>query len=138
MGGIPCPYCGKYAVLVDSSVIYRVSYGLMWACVDYPNCDSYVGCHPGTRQPLGRLADRELRAAKKAAHAAFDQLWKAKIRQTGCGRNRARTDGYNWLAKQLGINKESCHIGMMDIEDCRKVVNICTPYLRRKTSGTTR
>ncbi|WP_088258626.1 zinc-finger-containing protein [Fimbriiglobus ruber] len=32
------------------------------ACERYPTCDAYVGCHPGTETPLGRLANKELRA----------------------------------------------------------------------------
>ena len=69
-----CPYCGSRARLVDSTAIYGRSYGMTWVCERYPSCGAYVGCHPGTTTPLGRLADKKLRAAKKAAHAAFDPL----------------------------------------------------------------
>lgn len=39
-------------------------------------CDARVGCHPGTKAPLGRLATRRVRVARQRAHAAFDPLWK--------------------------------------------------------------
>lgn len=102
----------------------------LWVCARYPKCDAYVGCHPGTQDPLGRLADRELRKAKVAAHAAFDRLWRAKIEIAKTPRKVARTDGYKWLAKKLGVPLDSCHIGMFDVRTCNKVVEICSPYLR--------
>jgi hypothetical protein len=126
-----CPYCGSSAKLVDSTVIYRSAgdYGWSWVCERFPKCNAYVGCHPGTKKPLGRLADKELRKAKMAAHAAFDRLWKAKI-ALGSQKKRARGAGYQWLADQLGIPADQCHIGMFDAETCRRVVEICKPYLR--------
>ena len=123
-----CPYCGLPANLVDSSVIYGTSYGLAWVCSGFPECDSYVGCHKGTANPLGRMADKELRFAKIHAHAAFDRLWKAKMRIDKCSKGRARGAGYEWLAKKLEIPASECHIGMMDTTLCRKVVEVCRRY----------
>ena len=80
-------------------------------------CDAYVGCHPGTTNPLGRLANAELRAAKMAAHAAFDPLWKSGAKKRG--------SAYAWLADALRIDKKQCHIGMFDVADCRRVVEVC-------------
>lgn len=60
-----CPYCGKPTEFVDSSVIYGRSYGMIYLCRD---CRAYVGVHKGTNQALGRLANAELRDAKKEAH----------------------------------------------------------------------
>ena len=91
-----------------------------WACIRFPNCDAYVGCHRTTNKPLGRLANKELRVAKSAAHAAFDPIWQQNTED----RNRRR-HGYLWLAKELEIEYALCHIGMMDVETCRQVVKIC-------------
>src|SRR5580700_2416837 len=69
-----CPYCEQPAKLVDSAEIYGGrSYG--WAYLCSP-CRAYVGCHDGTKRPLGRLANADLRAAKIRAHDAFDKLWR--------------------------------------------------------------
>ncbi len=35
-----------------------------------------VGCHPGTKNSLGRLANAELRKWKSIAHRVFDPLWR--------------------------------------------------------------
>ncbi len=110
-----CPYCGAKAVWRDSSIVYGKSYGPIWVCSNYPACDAYVGCHGGTRTPLGRMADAELRENKKQAHAAFDPLWKAG--------KMTRAEAYGWLAKELGIPRSECHIGMFDVEMCRRVVS---------------
>lgn len=137
---LTCPYCGSTAKLVDSAVIYRGrSYGPAWVCADYPKCDAYVGCHPNSEKPLGRLADAELRKTKMAAHAAFDPLWKNKKarpdflrsanRRTKHGKKLSpRRAAYRWLAEQLGTDKDGCHIGMFDVAMCRRVVEVCAPY----------
>lgn len=66
-----CPYCERPAEFLASSarVYHGRDYGPVWACLP---CAAWVGCHKGTTQPLGRLANAELRKAKMAAHAAFD------------------------------------------------------------------
>lgn len=66
--GKVCPYCGNTTDLIDSAEIYGgVSYGMIYICRD---CNAYVGCHSGTSIAKGRLANAELRAAKKK-HIAF-------------------------------------------------------------------
>lgn len=118
---VPCPYCSKEATLVSGDLIYPRRSDLhclrLWACLP---CGAWVGCHAGTTQPLGRLANAELRRAKMAAHAAFDPLWRFK------NQPQVRNAAYSWLAKQLGIPRDECHIGMFDIEQCQQVVAICT------------
>lgn len=81
-------------------------------------CDAYVGCHMNTITPLGRLANTELRAAKSAAHRAFDTKWQ--------GGGMTRKQAYRWLSVQLGILPELCHIGMFDVETCQRVVALCS------------
>jgi hypothetical protein len=121
-----CPYCGSASRLVTGADVYPRRTDLadkkFYRC---PTCpDAWVGCHPGTDTPLGRLADARLRLAKQAAHAAFDPLWQAKAQSTG-KKGSARGKGYAWLAAHLGIPVKDCHIGMMDAETCLRVVQIC-------------
>ena len=121
-----CPYCQRPSLLVTGKTIYPHRPDLVakrfWQCAP---CDAYVGCHPpagrngkggqgdGT-MPLGRLANAELRKAKRRAHDAFDPLWKA--------RHMSRQSAYKWLAEKLGISPANCHIGMMDVDGCNAVV----------------
>jgi len=136
MAELPCPYCGSVAILKDSSIIYGRSYGLAFVCENYPACDAYVGVHKHNNEPLGRLANAELRIAKIDAHKYFDNLWQRKLikRRKERGNNYkkhwARGSGYKWLAEQMGLESKDCHIGMFDVQQCKKVVEICKPYYK--------
>lgn len=120
-----CPYCGKPAACVTGADVYPHRSDLaqkpFWMCAP---CGAWIGCHPGTTQPLGRLADAELRAAKRAAHEVFDPLWR-----TNGSRNRnrkSRERAYAALSRALGIPKGgACHIGEMDLEQCWRTVALC-------------
>jgi len=122
---VTCDYCGNGAQLVDGTAIYPHRSDLyflkFWTCQP---CAAYVGCHRGTQKPLGRLANAELRQAKQDAHAAFDQLWRFHTfgQQPESYQAMTRTEAYKWLAKELGIEFDKCHIGMFDVETCQKVV----------------
>lgn len=124
---VTCDYCGKPAKLIDSALLYGMSYGMVWSC---DPCGAYVGCHKNSKNhiPLGRLANPELRMWKRKAHAYFDPLWQRKMEMQGCAKNVARQAGYKWLSKMLNIPAEKCHIGMFDVETCRKVVEVCSEY----------
>ena len=129
---LKCPYCGNTAKLVTGKSVYPhlpELYGKYFYMCE--PCEAWVGCHPGTKTPLGRLANMELRRLKSAAHAAFDPLWRAKIRRDKCTKAHARGAGYAWLADKLGIKVDECHIGMFDESLCRKVSIVCEPYGRR-------
>jgi len=121
-----CNYCDKPTVYIDSQVIYGTSYGYVYYCEP---CSAWVGVHKGTDKPLGRLANGELREWKKKAHATFDPLWKRKVIKDGIGKGKARRKGYKWLADSMGIGVKDCHIGMFDVDQCKQVVGICSPYL---------
>jgi hypothetical protein len=124
---LKCPYCTSEAELVTGAVIYPrrpdLSHKLFWRCAP---CGAYVGCHPGTSNPLGRLANASLRQVRVNAHAWFDQIWRNK--------DMSRSKAYGWLAKQLGIPKEDTHIGMFDEETCRRTIAACMERGKRKTA----
>lgn len=125
-----CPYCNDKALFVNSSAVYQRDYGMIYLC---PRCDAYVGVHKKTNEPLGTLANAELRAWRKKAHAVFDPLWEKKLeikQRSGekCNKFEARNSGYKWLAQELGIDRKDCHIGMFDVETCQRVVQICTNW----------
>ena len=112
---VSCPYCGGWAELVDSAEVYGGrSYGNVWLC---RRCDAYVGCHAGTDEPLGTLADAETRHWRKRAHASFDPLWR--------GDGMTRAEAYRWLAGRLGVHPNDCHVGLFDVETCKRVVELC-------------
>jgi hypothetical protein len=126
-----CPYCGTFSQKVTGKAIYPHRpdlYGkTFFLCAP---CDAYVGCHPGTEKPLGRLADAELRHWKLKAHDAFDPIWRARFERRKeedphYKKGMARGGRYKRLAALLGIPKQECHIGMFDVELCKRTIVIC-------------
>jgi hypothetical protein len=100
----------------------------IWKC---DGCGGYVGCHPGTNNPLGTPADYKLRQARMALHnSMIDPLWEGA---DTCGiyapenekaarkiRGTARKRVYAYLGAQLGIEVDQVHVGMFDLETCRR------------------
>jgi hypothetical protein len=123
-----CRYCQRPPPLLkfrDAGYPYRKDYGPTWVCQP---CGAWVGCHPGTTTPLGGLANADLRKLKIEAHAVFDPVWQRRIEVEQCSKSKARRDAYAWLAEQLGISVEICHIGYMNENECKRVIEICSEF----------
>lgn len=109
-----CPYCQNEADWVENKEIYGKNYGksvMVWLCKP---CDAYVGCHNNTRTPLGSMANRDTRTWRKKAHIAFDPIWKEK--------HLKRDRAYGFLRRRLGYE---VHIGESDIEQCKRIIDVC-------------
>lgn len=132
-----CPYCVQPAVLTTGKVIYPKRSDLhnksFWHCAP---CDAWVGCHPpktpmtngqgdGT-VPLGTLANDELRRARRDAHNAFDRIWRYE--------EVHRNSAYAWLAGRLNIRINACHIALLDVAQCKRVVEVVEEYTRGSDS----
>lgn len=119
-----CPYCGDESALLSGDKMYpgRGDLAGKWFYRCRP-CDASVGCHPGSKKPLGTLANKALRQQRQLAHAAFDPLWKKD------GRYRvfnSRSDAYTWLAVELGLEEgEAAHIGASDTDTCKQIIELC-------------
>lgn len=124
-----CPYCWKCSVLVDGRAIYPgrpdLRQKLFWACV---SCEAWVGCHPGTKAALGRLANASLRKLKHEVHEVFDPHW-----ISAPDRKAARTRAYARLAQEMGLPPEQCHIGMFDEERCRAALAVVNQWNASQT-----
>ena len=114
---IRCCYCGSSVTLRSAEgIIPNFKPGTMlYVCRNYPACDSYVKVHPGTKLPMGSLANRELRTLRRKAHYQFDQLYK-----TGY---MSREDAYEWLSATLCLPMEKAHIGQLGPYYCQQVID---------------
>lgn len=108
-------------------------FGQFWSCSRFPSCRGSLGAHPDGR-PVGAPSDTATRAARQRAHAAFDRLWQACAPDNDGGqrlggnllsRGRLRGLAYRWLAEQVGVRIEKCHIACFDLEMCERVVLTC-------------
>lgn len=126
-----CPYCNGNVLFTTNDMVYvrKFGNGLMFLCVNYPQCDSYCGAH-NNGKPLGTLANKETRMARNRAHQLFDPIWKPDTddRRTQNFPLIPRRQAYNYLAEYLGINPEVCHIANFDIATCNKVVEFVNVF----------
>ena len=126
-----CGECGTIARLTTGRAIYRNRPDLyakpIWICDDL--CGAYVTCHPGTNVPLGTPARAELRRARQVLHKnMIDALWKTAhlsgayvdVSNPKRIQRHARVRVYEFLADRLGIEREACHVGLFDLETCRR------------------
>ncbi|WQZ00306.1 hypothetical protein Shy_CDS0029 [Escherichia phage Shy] len=116
-----CDNCGS--VNIEQTQNDRI-YGRLFG--DWPeiyychDCKAAVGCHPGTIIPLGRMADRATRQLRQKVHDAFDPIWKSKL--------MSRSHAYDWLAGELGIASDDCHISWLSKDQLQRAVEICNQH----------
>ena len=126
-----CPYCGGGIVLRSADGIYKENSNetMLYVCSRYPACDAYVRVIPGTKTPIGSLANGDLRALRREAHQHFDRL-----HQTGL---MSRKEAYEWLAGMLQAPLSQTHIGYLGEYYCRQVIEESKRMLenRRRVHG---
>ena len=120
---IQCNICGEMDIaIVNNKDIYGREYG-DWPWVYLCRCcGSTVGMHPFTNIPLGTLANKETRGARKLCKAPFELLHKNGL--------MTRDHAYTQLANKLGIKKEECHFGWFDAAICLKAKNAAEEIIR--------
>lgn len=121
---IKCPYCGARAYLRPASVVYgdkALPGSKLYVCGNFPACDSYVAAHRTTQQPMGTLANKNLRRERQTAHAVFNQLWK-------CGLMTKR-QAYLWLQAKLDLPECEAHIAKFSEGRCHLVMDLCQQFL---------
>lgn len=113
-----CPHCTGTVELVSNAEIYGGrEYG------DWPyaylcrGCDAYVGLHPDTDLPLGTLAGKELREARKSVKPGFMRICQERF-------GGDRSAAYSWLAERMGIEAKACHFGFFDENQCHSADRI--------------
>lgn len=116
-----CRYCGGVIRLVPASSIYGKSTDRLgmrdekiYQC---QNCNARVGCHKGTRRPLGKVANEVLRLKRVETHQIFDAFWRQ--------RNMSRTAAYKWLAAEMELPAGQVHIGGFEMDQCQRVIELC-------------
>lgn len=120
-----CRYCGAECKVANNSEIYGKPFGAWPWLVRCTCCDAYVGLHPYTAIPLGTMARAQLRNARKSTKALFNPLWR--------GGGMTRTEAYTWLAGELGIPVNQCHIGWFDEAECNAAMAAINKRKERTT-----
>jgi hypothetical protein len=124
MTGRRCPYCGSEPEKAESRDFGTgEDFGPVMVCRP---CDARVGCRKSTGEPLGRLADAELRGLRREAHAAFDPIWGGDKERD----KEMRTRAYRWLSARMGLPPGLTHFARFDAEQCRKAIRFCEAETR--------
>lgn len=100
-----CPTCGLAPMRTETRYGPRYACCGLWAWGESP------------------LVDSATHNARKAAHAAFDALWR--------GGGMSRSEAYRRLSKTMGLPSKDCHIKLMDAEQARRVVDL-VPLLAKE------
>ena len=116
-----CRYCGGVIRRVPARKVYgaaadRLKLNGEWL-YQCQNCNARVGCHRGTKRPLGNVANEMLRLKRVETHQVFDSFWQS--------RGMSRTAAYKWLAEKLDMPEEQAHIGGFEMDQCQMVIDIC-------------
>lgn len=119
-----CPKCKKDGEWVDNIEVYGRRYGKSYMCYYCRDCDTYVGCHNNTRNPLGEMADKETREARKKAHEVIDPLWRS-------GRY-SRKLVYERLSEAFG---HDVHIAQADKDYCEEVIKTANLIFKELEQG---
>lgn len=120
---VTCDYCGNLATLVDGSVIYphlkHLAEQRFWYC---EADQAWVGVHKNSPRyaPLGRLANEELRGWRQWTHEVFDPLWRDG--------HMSRTAAYRLMQDLLGLDRKQAHIGELDVDQCKVLVQGVEEY----------
>lgn len=121
---IRCPYCGSLASKRPASYIYGESADknkYLFVCDCYPKCNSYVAATE-KGQPMGTLANKELRQKRIAAHKSIDRIWKKGF--------MTKEQVYVWLQSKLNMTDKEMHIGKFGIYYCNRVIYECNRAYR--------
>lgn len=108
-----CPNCNKPAPWVENKEMYGRNYGKSYMCYYCKPCDTYVGCHNNTRQPLGTMAGKDLRDMRRKVHAKIDPLWRSG--------EHSRGHVYSAISKSLGY---TYHTGESNMDTCKRILEM--------------
>lgn len=122
---IKCPYCHSVAIPRPAAEIYHdpKRTDFLYVCSNYPSCNAYVGMNMKTREPLGPLANGDLRNLRIRTHRTFDRLWQSGL--------MSRNNAYRWMADYLCIPLQQAHIGLLSEYCCNELIKKCNSILTK-------
>lgn len=108
-----CNICGSHNI-----TLHRGKNGYYFRC---RGCNATVGCHKGTKKPMGIFADREMKTMRTVCHRLFDYDKKGQRRWAT---SKERNTLYLRLSRELGIEISSCHFSKMSKDELIRCIEI--------------
>lgn len=116
-----CRYCGHTVVIKTHEEMYGRDFSDWPWAYGCSKCEATVGMHPFTNIPLGTLANKDLKDARKKCKESFERIWQMDYMD--------RNKTYQWLAEKMQIPREECHFGWFTEDQCQKAKEFCDTYL---------
>lgn len=114
-----CDVCGSH----ETSLIFNTKTNL-WAVV-CGVCRSYVSCHPGTKEAMGRLASPHTRRLRVRLHEVADPLYKDGL----------ITRSYLYVLMSAAVNREGAHASDMTDEELLLAIAFFESYRDEKVEA---
>lgn len=108
-----CTLCKSHNILLK-----RSRRGYYYECLD---CHAKVGCHQGTKKPMGTFADKEMRNLRNKCHKMFDYTREGQRRWIT---SKERMALYRKLAESLNIPQSKCHFAKLSREQLKQAEKI--------------
>jgi len=124
-----CDVCGSDRVVCDDNkILYGKNYGKWPKCYYCMRCQSFVGCHPGTLIPLGKMATQATRRQRRRVHELIDPLWQSGLAE--------RSNIYQWMAIVLHIPIDDAHISWFDKTQLDTIEELLPAYIQSVKDST--
>jgi len=103
----------------------HTQYGIRWSC-PVQGCTVVAWQKYGVFRdcPISVPANYSTRQARRAAHEAFDSLWKSGIFK--------RSQAYKQLAQHMCMETKDTHIAQFNSDQCSKVMDFATHIMEAK------
>lgn len=107
-----CHFCSGRVQIATHQEVYGRDYS------DWPyvylcqGCGAYVGLHPFTAIPLGTLADKATRQARKECKNPFECIWQSRL--------MSRSQAYGWLAEKWGSPQRNATLVGLTLSSANK------------------
>lgn len=110
-----CPKCKQQVEIITEMRLYnRVHDGSKYiGCYE---CNLYVKLDKRTGKPLGYMADRKTRLARKEAHKYLDKVWRDGI--------LTRDEAYQYLRDNLHKSRSEGHIAKLNKTECDILIKV--------------
>lgn len=127
-----CVECGGMGKATTGAILFPANKALDTRVFFVCPCGAWCGSHEGTALPRGRPGNALTRQMRALAHEAFDPIWRRRLgKRRDKYRADARARAYRWLAGELGLSIDDCHIGLFDAAMCERVIQVCGARLGR-------
>jgi hypothetical protein len=116
-----CDACSSPSIIYTTEADVKGTNKRKWPYIWYcRNCKASVGCHPNTNLPLGYMASPYISHLRATLHAIIDPLWQSKL--------GTRKEIYSWIAKELCLSDEFCHIAQLSLTQLKIAIEFSTKY----------